>query len=60
MADSGSRGLAVAIIFAAVIGPPRDYWYMARFPEWGTYAWGAETVLAVSAAYVSSGFWGMA
>ena len=27
-------GLAVVVIFAAVIGPPRDYWYLARFPEW--------------------------
>ena len=33
----GGRGLAVVVIFAAVIGPPRDYWYLARFPEWGAY-----------------------
>ena len=33
----GWRGLSLAAIFAAVIGPPRDYWYMARFPEWGVY-----------------------
>src|SRR5438045_8486299 len=29
----GARGLALAWIFVAVIGPPRDYWYMRRFPE---------------------------
>src|SRR5262245_18144992 len=30
----GWRGLAVALTAAAVIGPLRDYWYMARFSEW--------------------------
>ena len=48
----GGRGLAVAVIVAAVIGPPRDYWYMARFPEWGAYGPGVSPVLAVSATYV--------
>jgi hypothetical protein len=48
----GWRGLAVAVILAAVIGPPRDYWYMARFPEWGAYAPGAAPVLAIAATYV--------
>ncbi len=48
----GWRGLAVAVIVAAVIGPPRDYWYMARFPEWGAYAPGVAPVLAISATYV--------
>jgi hypothetical protein len=54
----GARGLAVAAILAAVIGPPRDYWYMARLPEWGTYTWGVETVLAISTAYVLLGILG--
>ena len=54
----GWRGLFLAAIFAAVIGPPRDYWYMARFPEWGAYNWGVATVLAVSAAYVLLGILG--
>ena len=54
----GRRGLAVAMILAAVIGPPRDYWYMARFPEWGTYNWRVATVLAISAAYVLLGILG--
>jgi len=54
----GWRGLSLAAIFAAVIGPPRDYWYMSRFPEWGAYNWGVATVLAISAAYVLLGILG--
>jgi hypothetical protein len=48
----GGRGLAVAVIAASVIGPPRDYWYMSRFPEWGSYGPGVAPVLAISATYV--------
>jgi hypothetical protein len=48
----GWRGLAAFAVFAAVIGPPRDYWYMARFPEWGAYAPGIAPVLAISGTYV--------
>jgi hypothetical protein len=40
------------VLIAAIIGPPRDYWYMARFPEWGAYAPGVAPVLAISATYV--------
>jgi uncharacterized membrane protein len=46
------RGLGVVVIVAAVIGPPRDHWYMQRFPEWGTYAPGVAPILAISATYV--------
>jgi uncharacterized membrane protein len=48
----GWRGLAVIVVVAAVIGPPRDYWYMARFPDWGSYGPGVVPVLAVSSTYV--------
>jgi len=48
----GGRGLAVAVAAAAVIGPPRDYWYMRRFPEWGSYGPGSAPVLAISATYI--------
>jgi hypothetical protein len=48
----GGRGLAVAVIVAAVIGPPRDYFYMSQFPEWGRYGPGVAPVLAISATYV--------
>jgi hypothetical protein len=51
----GWRGLAVCVVAAAIIGPPRDYWYMARFPEWGAYAPGFAPVLAVSVTYVVLG-----
>ena len=54
----GGRGLAVVAVVAAVIGPPRDYWYMARFPEWGAYAPGVAPVLAISATYVLLGILG--
>ncbi len=47
----GWRGLAVVMAIAAIIGPVRDYWYMARFPEWGSYAPGVAPVLAISATY---------
>jgi hypothetical protein len=46
------RGLAVALGLLAIIGPARDYTYMNRFPEWGSYASGIAPVLAISASYV--------
>jgi hypothetical protein len=48
----GRRGLAVVAVGLAVIGPPRDYWYMQHFPEWGYYAPGVAPLLAVSVTYV--------
>jgi hypothetical protein len=48
----GWRGLAVVVMVAAIIGPVRDYWYVARFPEWGAYGPGVVPVLAVSATYI--------
>jgi hypothetical protein len=48
----GWLGLAVTVAGAAVIGPPRDYWYMRRFPEWGSYGPGFAPVLAISATYI--------
>jgi hypothetical protein len=47
----GWRGLAVVVVFAAVIGPPRDYRYMAKFPEWGSYSPGITPILAIAATY---------
>ena len=46
------RGLAVVVIVAAVIGPPRDYSFMASYPESGAYGAGVAPVLAVAANYV--------
>ena len=48
----GSRGLALVVLFVAIIGPPRNYYYMAKFPEWGSYGPGIAPVLAISATYV--------
>jgi len=48
----GGRGLAVVLVVLAIIGPPRDHWYMRRFPEWGSYGPGIAPVLAISASYV--------
>jgi hypothetical protein len=54
----GGRGLAVVVFVAAVLGPVRDYHYMATFPEWGTYAPGLAPVFAISVAYVILGILG--
>jgi hypothetical protein len=47
----GRRGLAVVLVFFMVVGPVRDYDYMARFPEWGAYSPGIAPVLAIAATY---------
>jgi len=54
----GGRGLALVAFAVAVIGPVRDYRYMAIFPEWGSYAPGLAPVFAISAAYVILGVLG--
>jgi len=56
----GWRGLAVTATIVAVVGPVRDYLYMAWFPEWGAYGPGAAPVLAVSATYLLVGVTGHA
>ena len=48
----------MVVFAAAVLGPVRDYAYMARFPEWGSYAPGLAPVFAISAAYVILGILG--
>lgn len=51
----GRRGLAVLLVISSVLGLFRDSWFMARFPEWGSYAPGIAPMLAISAAYVLVG-----
>jgi len=51
----GGRGLAIALLLAALLGPFRDSAYMAMFPEWGYYAPGIAPMLAISVAYVVIG-----
>ena len=54
----GGLGLAVLLVTCAVFGPLRDSWFMARFPEWGSYAPGIAPMLAISVAYVLLGILG--
>ena len=48
----GQRGLGVTIAVAALIGPPRDYLYAAKFPAWMVFAPGIAPILADAAVYV--------
>ena len=48
----GGHGLAVVALAGAMLGPPRDYWYMRHFPEWGSYGPGLAPIFAISATYV--------
>ena len=48
----GWRGLAVSLVAAAVIGPPRDYRIAAKCPEWMVFAPGVAPILADAATYV--------
>ena len=54
----GGRGLAVALCVITILGPLRDHWYMATFPEWGAYGPGFAPVLAISGTYVLLGILG--
>jgi len=48
----GWRGLAMCLVAAAIIGPPRDYLYAAKYPAWMVFAPGVAPILADAAAYV--------
>jgi hypothetical protein len=47
----GRRGLAVCVLAAAILGPPRDFWVAATFLAWMTFALGIAPVLADAAIY---------
>jgi hypothetical protein len=47
----GGRGLVIVVVAAAIIGPPRDHWYMKKFPEWGAYGPGVTPFLVIAASY---------
>src|SRR5271170_1098035 len=47
----GGRGLAVCVLAAAIIGPPRDYCFAAIFPAWMVFSAGIAPVLAVATIY---------
>ncbi len=48
----GWRGLAVCLVVVAIIGPPRDYLYAAKYPAWMVFAPGVAPILADAATYV--------
>jgi len=47
----GARGLALCVLIAAIVGPPRDYLVAALFPQWIVYSPGPAPVLAIAAIY---------
>jgi hypothetical protein len=49
----GAWGLAVCLIVAAVIGPPRDALYLATYPKWGAFGPGLAPLFADSITYVA-------
>jgi hypothetical protein len=48
----GWHGLAVCLGVAAIIGPPRDYLYSLKFPEWMVFAAGVGPIIADALAYI--------
>ena len=48
----GWHGLAVCLGVVAIIGPPRDYLYAMKFPEWMVFAPGVAPIIADSATYI--------
>jgi hypothetical protein len=47
----GALGLALCVLIAAIIGPPRDYFIAAMFPQWMVFSPGLAPVLANAAIY---------
>lgn len=47
----GARGLALCVLIAAIIGPPRDYLIAALFPQWMVFSPGLAPVFADAAIY---------
>jgi hypothetical protein len=48
----GWRGIAVCLGVVAIIGPPRDYLYAMKFPEWMVFAPGLAPIIADALAYI--------
>ncbi|SRR5258707_2614109 len=48
----GLRGIAVCLVSVAIIGPPRDYLYAMKFPEWMVFAPGVAPIIADALAYI--------
>ncbi len=48
----GMRGLTLFTVVVTAIGPPRDYFIAARFPEWMVFSPGPAPILADAVAYL--------
>ena len=48
----GRHGLIMFVGGVALIGPPRDYLFAAKYPEWLVFAPGVAPILTDAAAYV--------
>src|SRR5207248_505450 len=48
----GWHGLAVCLGVVAIIGPPRDYLYSLKFPEWMVFAPGVGPIIADALVYI--------
>ena len=48
----GWHGLAVCLGVVAIIGPPRDYLYSLKFPEWMVFAPGVGPIIADALTYI--------
>jgi hypothetical protein len=48
----GWRGLALCLVIVAIIGPPRDYLYAAKYPEWMVFGPGIAPIFADAATYI--------
>ena len=47
----GWRGLVMFTVIVAIIGPPRDYLYAAKYPAWMVFAPGVGPIIADSVTY---------
>ncbi len=47
----GWRGLALFTCIVAIIGPPRDYLYAAKYPAWMVFAPGVAPIIADGVTY---------
>jgi hypothetical protein len=47
----GLRGLVISTIIVTIIGPPRDYFIAAKFPQWMVFSPGVAPIAADAVAY---------
>jgi hypothetical protein len=47
----GLKGLVISTVIVTIIGPPRDYFIAAKFPEWMVFLPGIAPIVADAVAY---------